>query len=121
MKVKGWQKTQARITKKEVVKRKLSSASRAAFKPNIEYTYFFNLQEHTGNKVFLVELIKGERGFLQRAAERFNEKIKPEIDIYINPQAPEQSVMFCDGILLYITVILMAIMSLLIGIANFLS
>jgi len=119
--VKNWDRVIAKIIKKEVVKRKTASASRAGYKPAIEYSYLVNLKEYHGNRVFLVELMKGERGFLQVAAERFLEKIKPEAEIYVDPERPEQAVLFCDGLMLYILVLLMGIMSLLLGIANFIS
>lgn len=117
--VKKWQKIKANVSQKSVVKRTLSSASRASYKPSIDYSYTFNSKPYTGNKIFLIELIKGERGFLQRAAEKFLEKIKPEIEIYVNPENPEEAVMYCDGIILYFGIIVMGIMSLLIGFANY--
>lgn len=117
--VKKWEKINATVTQKSVVKRKLSSASRASYKPSLDYSYTFKSKPYTGNKIFLVELIKGERGFLQHAAEKWNEKIKPEIEIYVNPENPEESVIYCDGIILYFGIILMGIMSLIIGFANY--
>lgn len=121
LRVKKWERVKATVTQKSVVKRTLSSASRAGFKPSIDYTYTFNSKPYTGNKVFLVELIKGERGFLQHAAEKWNEKIKSEIEIYVNPQKPEEAVMICEGILLYFFALIMGVMSLLIGLSNFFS
>jgi hypothetical protein len=117
--VKKWQKIKANVSQKSVVKRTLSSASRASHKPSIDYSYTFNSKPYTGNKIFLIELIKGERGFLQSAAEKFLEKIKPEIEIYVNPENPEEAVIYCDGIILYFGIILMGIMSLIIGLSNY--
>lgn len=121
LKVKSWQKITAKILKKEVVKRKLSSASRAQYKPSIAYSYFYDLKEYKGERIFLVELLKGERGFLHSAAEKFLNKIKPEEEIYVDPENPEESVMFCDGIFLYIMMFVMGFMSLLIGLTNYIS
>lgn len=117
--VKKWEKINAIVTQKSVVKRTLSSASRASYKPSIDYSYTFNSKPYTGNKIFLIELIKGERGFLQHAAEKWNEKIKPEIEIYVNPESPEEAVIYCDGIILYFGIIVMGIMSLIIGFVNY--
>lgn len=121
LKVKRWEKITATITQKSVVKKTLSSASRAAYKLSIDYSYLYNLQKYNGNKIFLVDLLKGEKGFLYKAGEKFLEKIKPEEEIYVNPNNPEESVMYCDGIALYIFVLFMSLMSLLIGLANYYS
>ena len=102
LRVKKWDKIKANITQKSIVKKTLSSASRAPYKLSVDYSYLYNLQKHSGNKVFLVELLKGEKGFLYKAAEKFLEKINPETEIYVNPQKPEESVMYCDGIILYV-------------------
>ena len=117
--VKKWYKVKASVIRKAAVPRTQSSASRAGYKASVDYTYKFNLNEYTGNKVFLVELIKGERGFIQGAAEKFLEKIKAEIEIYVNPKNPEEAVIYCDGIVLYFGILLMGTMSLIIGFANY--
>jgi hypothetical protein len=119
--VRGWDKATATVLQKSVVKKTLSSASRAGYKLSIDYFYVYNLQKYNGNKVFLIELLKGEKGFLFQAAEKFLEKIKPEEEIYVDPQNPEASVMYCDGIGLYIFVLLMSPISLLTGLANYIS
>ena len=121
LKVKRWQKTTAKILKKEVVKKTLSSASRARYKPSIEYSYFYDLKEYKGERIFLVEFLKGERGFLYSAAEKFLAKINPETEIYVNPENPEESVIFCDGIFLYVMMYVMGFMSLLVGLTNYIS
>lgn len=119
--VSKWTRVKATVIKKSVVKRKLTSASRAGFKPEIEYSYILNGKEYIGHRVFLAEIVKGERGFLFSAAEKFNDKIKPEIDIYVDPLNAEESVMYCDGAVWYFVALIMGVMSLLIGLVNFLS
>ena len=121
LKVKSWHKTTAKILKKEVVTKTLSSASRAKYKLSIRYSYFYDLKEYKGDRIFLVEFLKGERGFLYSAAEKFLAKIDPETEIYVNPENLEESVMFCDGIFLYIMMLVMGVMSLLIGLVNYIS
>ena len=118
LKVKRWEKITATVIKKEVLLRALSSASRAGYKPSVQYSYSYNLADYIGNKVFLIELIKGERGFLKRAAEKFLEKINPEIEIHVNPENPADSVIYCDGLFLYISILVMGVMSFLIGLGN---
>ena len=117
--VKKWERVKAIVIRKAATPRTQSSASRAGYKASVDYSYTFNLKEYTGNKVFLIELVKGERGFLQRAAEKFLEKVKPEIEIYVNSENPEEAVMYCDGIILYLGMLVMGMLSLLIGFANY--
>jgi hypothetical protein len=119
LRVKKWERIKATILQKSVVKRKQAAASRAGYKPDIDYTYTYNSKIYKGNKIFLVELINGERGFLQHAAEKWLKKIEPEVEIYVDPHNPEQAVMFCEGINLYIFVLVMGLTSLFIGLLNF--
>lgn len=121
LKVKSWQKTNVTIISKAVVLKQLSSSSRARFKIQAEYSYKFNAETFKNNKVFLVDLLKGEKGFLQSAAEKFVSKMPNEIEAYVNPQNPQESVLYCDGIVLYTVVLLMSPFSLLIGLANYMN
>lgn len=121
LKVRRWKKTKAEIISKTVEERKQASASRAGYKVSLIYIYKFNNLEYRGNKTFLVELLKGERGFLKSAAEKFISKLNTQTEVYVNPENPEEAVMFCDGILLYAFTLLMAPLSLLLGILNFLN
>ncbi len=121
LRVKRWERVKATITQRSVVKRTLASASRASFKPSVDYSYTYNSKTYNGNKIFLVELIKGERGFLESAAQKFLDKIEPEVLLYLNPQNPEEAVIYCDGITLYFIALAMGFLSLLIGISNYFS
>jgi len=121
LRVKSWDRARATITKKTVVKRTLTSSSRAGFKPGVEYQYTFNSKTYNGNKLILVELIKGERGFLENGAQKFIDKIEPEVALYVNPQHPEQAVVYCTGIGLYILALIMGAVSVLIGLSNYFS
>ncbi len=118
LRVKKWARIKATVTQKSVIKRKSAAASRAGYKPSIDYSYSYNSKNYTGHKVFLVEVINGERGFMQHAAEKWIAKIKPEIEIYVDPDYPEEAVMFCEGIALYVFVLIMGSISLLIGLVN---
>lgn len=119
LRVKKWEQVTATITHKSIVERKQTSASRAGFKPGIDYTYTYNSKTYTGNKIFLVELINGERGFLKSAAEKFIQKFQSEIFIYVNPKHPEEAVILCDGIGLYIFMLVMGLASLVTGLLNY--
>lgn len=114
--VKKWIPLKASVTDKTVIERKKASASRSGFKPKIEYKYFYNSIPYTGHKIFLVELVNGEKGFSKTAAERFNQNIPDQTTVYMNPQNPTETVMFCDGLLMYIISIAMGMISLTLGV-----
>ena len=119
LRVKKWDRVKATVIQKSVVERKQAAASRAGYKPSIDYSYTYNSKPYTGHKIFLVEVINGERGFMKHAAEKWLKKINPDITIYVDPNDPANAVMFCEGITLYIFVLVMGLMSLLIGLLNF--
>lgn len=103
--VKGWTKIKATVIHKAVLPKKLTKASRLAMRVSIEYTYLFNSQNYQNDKVFLAELLNGERGFTNTGGEKFLQTVPDEPVIYVNPAKPEQSVMFTDGLWLYIFMI----------------
>jgi hypothetical protein len=70
-KIKSWTKLKAKVLNKFVANKKLSRASRASKTVRVEYAYRIKGIEYKNDKVFLVELIKGEKGFLADAAEKF--------------------------------------------------
>jgi hypothetical protein len=72
---------------------------------SVEYIYAYNAQNYTNDKVFLAELLNGEKGFTTADGEKFLQTIPAEPLIYVNPNKPEQSVMFADGLWLYIFMI----------------
>ena len=121
MKVSKWNKATAKVLSKAVVPKKLASGSRANKRVVMEYSYLISNKEYKNNKVFLVELINGERGFLPSAGEKFLEKVKDEIEIHVNPKNSEESVIYCDGLVMYIVVILMGPLSLIMGAINYYS
>jgi hypothetical protein len=119
--VKKWPKVIATLIKKEITNRKLANASRANLIVVASYIYNFNGREYKGKNIFLVELLKGERSFYRDDAEKFLNKLKPQEDVYVNPEKPEESVMFCEGAGLYILMIIMGFISLLAGLINYTS
>ncbi len=100
--IKGWTKTRARVLKKSVEEKKLTKASRQSKRVVIEYSYDFNSVAYTNNKVFLADLLNGERGFSKNGAEVFLKTVPDEIYVYVDPKKPQHSVMFSDGLALYI-------------------
>lgn len=119
--VRKWSRATATILKKEITKRKLANASRANLIVAADYAYNFHGKEYTGKNVFLVELLKGERSFYRNDAEKFLNKLKTQEEIYVNPENPGESVMFCEGKGLYVVMIVMGFVSLLAGLINYIS
>ncbi len=103
--IKSWTKARAKVLSKTVADKKLTKATRQSKRVVIEYSYELNSKPYTSNKVFLVELLNGERGFSQQGAEAFLKTVPDEIYVYVDPKKPEQAVMFSDGLLLYIFMI----------------
>ncbi len=108
--VKQWTKLKALITNKSVLPKKLSNSSRRPMRVSIEYTYEFNSMSYKNDKVFLVELLNGERGFTTATGEKFLQTLPNEVVVFVNPSQPEQSVLFTDGLWLYIFMIVFGCM-----------
>lgn len=111
MNVKRWAKLTATVSNKAVLPKKLTKASRRNMRISLEYTYVFNAQSYTNDKVFLAELMNGERGFTSVDGEKFLRTIPDEAVVYVNPAKPEESVMFADGLGLYIFMIVFGFMA----------
>jgi hypothetical protein len=109
--VKRWTKLKAAVINKAVLPKKLTKASRRGMRVSIEYTYVFNAQSYTNDKVFLAELMNGERGFTGVDGEKFLRTIPDEAVVYVNPTKPEESVMFADGLGLYVFMIVFGFMA----------
>jgi hypothetical protein len=119
LKVKRWDRIAAGVLKKGIIPRKLASADAIVSNTlGIEYSYIVDGTSYTNNKVFLVELIKGEKGFQMKTLERRLEKIGDQITVFVNPAEPSESVVFCDGIVMYVGIILISILGFMIGIAQ---
>lgn len=116
-----WTKTNAKVLSKAVAPKKLASGSRARFRIVMEYSYWFNNKEYKNDKVFLVELLNGEKGFLFRQGEKFLQKINSEIEIYVDPNDPARSVAYRDGLFMYLVMIFMGFFSAMIGLLNYIS
>jgi hypothetical protein len=112
--VKNWDKTEATVLSKKVAKHERSS-TKGLYGVKVDYTYIFNNQKYTNNKVYLVELSGGQVNQYQSNAQEIVDKLQDKIMVYVNPDHPEQSVIFCEGILLYGFVIIMGLFAFLYG------
>lgn len=96
------------------------STSRTPYGIKAEYHYNINGTEHSGNKIYLVELAGGQANHIKSDAEKKLNRIEPVMKVYVNPVDPKQSVMYCEGIGLYVFIFCMGIVSLLMGLGSLL-
>ena len=119
LKVRNWDKVEAKVESKKVeLREKYSTRQSVAYAPRVKYLYTINGREYMGNKVSLEELVNGERGYRKNQAEKLLSKIPDKIMVYVNPKNHEESVIFCDGVTIYIIVFIIGIMSILIGLGS---
>lgn len=64
-----------------------------------------------------MELIGGQANHIKSDAENKLSKIDKSMSVYVNPNDPKESVMYCEGVGLYLFVFLMGIIALLIGVS----
>jgi hypothetical protein len=118
--VKKWNRVKTTILSKEIFLHFKVSSSRSPYGLKVTYTYQINNITYTGDKVYLVELAGGQTNHMKKTADAALSKVNQAMEIYVNPTDPTKSVMFCEGVGLYIFVFFMGITSLLIGISNIL-
>ena len=118
--VKNWDKIEATVLSKKVLKQEKSS-TRGSYGVKVDYSYVFNNQKYTNNKVYLVELSGAQVNQYQSNAEKVVDKFQDKITIYVNPNQPEQSVIFCDGIILYVFCFIMGLFMFLYGFVTLLT
>lgn len=119
-KVKKWNRVSANVTLKELFLHPKYSTSRSPYGLKVEYNYQVSNSTFTGNKVYLLELTGGQTNHMKKSAESTLNKIGQTMEVYVNPNAPAESVMFCNGVGLYVFVFCMGILALLIGFSNIL-
>ncbi len=119
-KVKKWNKVQATILSKELFLHPKTSSSRSHYGFKVNYTYQVDNSRYSGNKIYLVELAGGQTNHMKSTAENKLSKIEDIMSIYVNPKDSSQSVIYCEGIGLYILVFFIGLLSLLIGLAEIL-
>jgi len=118
-KVKKWDRVKATILSKEIFLHPKISSSRSPYGIKVNYTYHVDNSTYSGNKVYLLELIGGKVNHLRKTAERTLSRINQSMEVYVNPLDPKQSVMFCEGVGLYVFVFFMGIIAFLIGLSKF--
>ena len=120
LKVKKWNKVNATILSKEIFLHPKVSSSRSPYGIKVNYTYQVDNSIYNGCNVYLVELAGGQTNHMKDVAENKLNNIQETMSVYVNPKDPTQSVIYCEGIGLYIFIFFMGIISLLIGLSKIL-
>jgi hypothetical protein len=118
LKVKKWNRVKATIISKEIFLHPKVSSSRSPYGIKVNYTYQVDNSTYKGCKMYLVELAGGQTNHMKSTAESKLNKIEDTMSIYVNPKDSTQSVMYCEGIGLYLFMFFMGIISLLIGLSK---
>lgn len=120
LKVKNWDRVPANVISKEIVIHPKYSTTRTPYGLKAEYTYHIKNVAYTGHMIYLVELVAGQANHIKSDAENRLHKIEKTIQIFVNPNDPKQSVMYCEGISLYVFIFCMGVLSFLIALASLL-
>ena len=118
LKVKKWSRVDAQVISKEIIIHPKYSTTRTPYGLKVIYSYVFKDQSYTGHHVYLAELAGGQANHLKSDAENKLNKIQSKMSVFVDPTNPAQSVMYCEGIGLYVFVFCMGILSLLIGLGS---
>lgn len=117
-KVKKWNRVTANVISKEIIIHPKYSTSRTPFGLKVDYLYQIQNINYTSHHVYLIELRGGQANHMKSDAENRLNKIDKTMSVYVNPNDPTQSVMYCEGIGLYIFVFCMGIVASLVGLSN---
>lgn len=115
LKVKKWDRVNAQVISKEIIIHPKYSTSRAPYGLKVSYLYICNDLSYTGNHVYLAELAGGQADHIKSDAENRLNKIQSHMSVFVDPNNPSRSVMYVDGIGLYVFVFCMGVLSFLIG------
>lgn len=118
-KVKGWNRAEAKVVSKEISIHEKYSTTRTPYKLSVTYKYMFNGSEYAGSKIYLAELLGGQANHMKSDAEKRLERINENMNIYVDPNNPKESVMYCEGVGLYYFILVMGAFALMFGITKF--
>jgi len=120
MDVRKWTRTEAIVLHKSVKMHEKYSTGRSKYAVLVDYSYVYDSVDYKNNMVYLAELMGGQANHLESAANRIIAGLPGKIQIYVNPKNPKQSVIYCNGLLLYTIVLITGFVALLIALSNFL-
>ncbi len=112
-----WIPVKASVLSKTIALHERTSASGARYAVKVQYRYSYGQQEYTNATVYLAELLNGQVNHRQSSAQKVVDGIDSIVSVYVNPENPQQSVLFCTGIALYLFLFVMGFFSLLMGLS----
>jgi hypothetical protein len=118
--VSKWKRVEARLISKEIFIHPKYSTTRTPYGLKAEYAYALDGVEYRGHRIYLVELAGGQANHRKSDAEKRLEKIKNPLTVYVNPADPGQSVAYCEGMGMYVFVLVTGCVCILVGIAGLL-
>jgi len=116
--VKKWDRVNAKVISKEVFVHEKYSSDRSPYGLRATYEYKFHNLPYMGSKIYLAELAGGQIDHMKGSAEKKLNSITAEMLVFVNPEKPEESVMYCKGAGLYIFVFVVGLISILVGVGH---
>jgi hypothetical protein len=116
-KVKSWNRINAEVLSKEIYLHPKYSTTRTPYGIKATYRYAVDGSSYTGDKIYLIELAGGQANHMKHNAESKLKDISSNMSIYVNPDNPKESVLFCEGIGLYLFVFCAGFFSLLMALS----
>ena len=121
LRVRKWDRVNATLISKEVILYLKYSTPKAPYGLKAEYAYKVGGVDTIGHTLYLAELAGGQVNMMKSDAEKRLSKLEQSLSIFVNPKDSKQSVVYCEGIGLYIFIFCMGLLSCLIGIGALLS
>lgn len=106
--VKKWQRIEAKVLNKS---KEINKNSASIVNPSIiykvEYEFAINGINYKGNNLMLTDLKENSHNSMKAVdAERMDNRINETMLIYVNTNNPNESVMFCDDIIMHYVMML---------------
>jgi hypothetical protein len=120
VRVSKWTKVQAELISKEIFLHPKYSTTRTPYGLKADYVYRINGVEYRGHKIYLAELVGGQANHTKSYAEKRLAKLQTPLTVFVNPSDPTQSVIYRDGIGMYVFVFIAGIICLIVGLVGIL-
>lgn len=117
LRVKKWKRVYAEVIMKKIEQDNPRLLRRRKYSVRAVYSYVNNGQLVTGDMVQLKELINRRACSVYSSAQGLLNRIQDDIRVYVNPDKPSESVMFCGGLFRYVLLLVTGFALLLTGIA----
>lgn len=113
--VKKWSKIKTTITHNEVKENPTPRRAWINYNLFVDYTYSINNKEYKSSLIYFEELFALKTEFSKNDAEALSKQINTEIEVFVNPNKPEQAVLSLRNTALYYFVLAMGVFSFFMG------